>query len=118
MDYYDRLSKSDAQNYQELLQHKIEKELEMYINPEFPIKANTLPKKFQLLFIEEIDQLQKEIFPNHEIKHLPISPGGELTILSLVLSAFSGVLNTAQEKTKHDHFFVENEQFRLTFHRK
>jgi len=90
----------------------------IYVAPEFPIKATELPPKFLYMYNKEIAALQKEIFPDHEIKHLPISPGGELTVLSLVLSAFLNIANTVHEETGDDNFGIQNGQFQLNFHRK
>lgn len=104
--------------YEQLLHNSRKRSFPMYVHPDFPIKANTLTPKFQHYFINEINKLQKEIFPDNEIKHLPISPGGELTVLSLVLSAFLNIANTIHKETSDYNFGVQNEQFLLTFHRK
>jgi hypothetical protein len=104
--------------YEQLLHNSHKRSFPMYVHPNFPIKANTLTPTFQYHFINEINKLQKEIFPYNEIKHLPISPGGELTVLSLVLSAFLNIANFIHKETSNNNFVVQNEQFLLTFHRK
>ncbi len=83
----------------------------------FPIRAYTCDQEFLHHFKNEISHLQKLIYPQHRIKELPISPGGELTILNLVLSSLSYILDLLP-KEPCDSLSIENDQFRLIFHRK
>ena len=118
MEYFIKGQRVTQETFHRLFNDPILRSGPMYVAPEFPIKANELPPKFLYLYNKEISKLQKEIFPDHEIKHLPISPGGELTVLSLVLSAFLNIAYTIYDEKGDDNFGIQNEQFQLNFHRK
>ena len=84
---------------------------------DFSIRADTCDLEFLFNFTDELQHIQKTMYPNFDNKHLPIRPGNGLTVLNLVLSTLSNILDTLPPET-HDHLSIENEQFRLIFYRK
>jgi len=84
---------------------------------DFPIRADDLDLEFLFNFSDELQHIQKTMYPDFENKHLPIRPGNGLTVFNLVLSTLSNLLDTLAPET-HDHLSIENEQFRLIFYHK
>jgi hypothetical protein len=84
---------------------------------DFPIRADSCDLQFLFYYTEEIQNIQKLMYPQTPVKYLPISPGGELTALNLTLSALSHISDLIPDEIC-DHLSIENEQFRLIFYRK
>lgn len=115
MEYFIKGQRVTQETFHRLFNDPILRSGPMYVSPKFRIKANELSPTFLYHYEKEIHSIQKKVFPDHQIKYLPISPGGELTVLSIVLSSFANIVDTIQDEFEHDLFSIESDRFRLTF---
>ncbi len=81
---------------------------------DYPIKLEGIPPHVILDLKRNLHEIQKEMFPNTPVKHIPIPPGTEQATIHLVLSAILRLPSTIPHQTPHSIGFG-NEQFWLTF---
>ena len=111
------LSNAQSEFYKTLSNTETRDVNKMFPLPDYPIRADNLDKETLELFRDEVLHLQKQIFPDHSVKHLPIFPGGEVVVLNLILSALGNLAELIPDEI-NEPLNIENEQFRLIFYRK
>lgn len=55
---------------------------------DFPVMINDINPEILSRLCSSIMEIQKQLFPNHPVKYIPIVPGNEITVLNIIFSAF------------------------------
>ncbi|MCK5614479.1 hypothetical protein KAR91_72110 [Candidatus Pacearchaeota archaeon] len=114
MDYYEEIKKMTEQEWRILAEGSHKRSTEMSEPADFPIRLKGVPNHIIVDLCRNLHEIQKEMFPDLPVKHVPIAPGTEQAAIQLVLSAILRLPSTIPHQTPHSIGFG-NERFWLTF---